>query len=108
MPEGPAVAGRRPLHLRRDRVDRAAVLGGDQAAVGAHPRGPAPVGVAEDVPGVEKTVPDAAAARAAVPPVPLVAGLVFAQRRRLHGETPPRAQEDIGGSLATGTTNQDT
>src|ERR1700675_4585981 len=43
MPERPAVPGRCTLHLGGDGVDRAAVLGGDQAAIGAHPRVEAPV-----------------------------------------------------------------
>src|SRR5262249_14518812 len=42
MPEGPAVACRGPLHLGADKMDRAAGLGRNHAAVGAYPRRPTP------------------------------------------------------------------
>src|SRR5437764_4029294 len=45
MPERPAVAGRGALEAGADRVDRAAMLGRDQAAVGANSRGKAPAAV---------------------------------------------------------------
>src|ERR1051325_7843518 len=38
IPEGPAVTGGCPLCQGPHRVDRAAVLGRDQAAIGPHPR----------------------------------------------------------------------
>src|SRR5205085_5124006 len=51
MPERPTVAGRRALHAGADGVDRAAMLGRDQAAVRAHPRGEAAAAVDQHLAG---------------------------------------------------------
>src|SRR5258707_10484144 len=63
MPEGPAVAGRRALQLGRDGMDRAAMLGRNEAAIGAHPGAPAPPRVDQHLARLQQAALDEAAER---------------------------------------------
>ena len=49
MPEGPAIASGRALHASGDGMNRAPMLGRDQAGIGAHPRPPAAARVDQDL-----------------------------------------------------------
>src|ERR1700744_3593860 len=63
IPEGPAIPCRRTLQLRRDRVDRALMLGGDQAAIRLDPCAITPGLVAQDVARLDHPALDEAAKR---------------------------------------------
>src|SRR5260221_11475333 len=58
MPEGPAVARWRALHLGADLVDGAARIRRDDGAVGAHLGGPAPARVEQDLAGADEAALD--------------------------------------------------
>src|ERR1051325_7768635 len=86
MPEGPAVAGRRALQLGGDKVDRAAMLGGDDTAVGAHPRAPAPARIDQHLAGPQQPALDEVAERhpwriAAIRPAPEETVAVLSDRK---------------------------
>src|SRR5258708_2648907 len=58
VPERPAVAGRRALHLGADLVDGAARIRRDDGAVGAHLGAPAPARVEQDLAGADEAALD--------------------------------------------------